>query len=124
VCFLFLHKLAALTSVRGSIIIPPILFFIFVGAFAANNHLADLVVMVAFGILGYTMVLLEWPRPPLILGLVLGPLAEHYLYMAVGAFGSGFLLRPLVIVIFLSAVAVIVYAIRQERKIAVTQSAA
>jgi putative tricarboxylic transport membrane protein len=122
VCFLFLHKLAALTTIRGSLIIPPILFFIFVGAFGANNHLADLVVMVAFGVLGYTMVLLEWPRPPVVLGLVLGPLAEHYLYMAVGAFGSGFLLRPLVIMIFLCAVAVLAYAVRQERKVAASPS--
>jgi TctA family transporter len=113
-----LHNLARLTSIRASVIIPLIFFFIFVGSFAANNHLADLVVMIAFGLLGYAMVMLDWPRPPLILGLVLGPLAEHYLYMAVGAFGSAFLLRPLVILILLLAVGVIVYAVRQERKLA------
>lgn len=115
-CLLFLNKLAGLSRVRGSILIPFILFLAFIGAYTANNNMADLLVMAIFGVLGYAMVLLEWPRPPLILGLVLGPLAENYLYIAVGAFGASFLLRPLVVMILLLAVALLFYAVRQRAR--------
>ncbi|MBI2986502.1 MAG: tripartite tricarboxylate transporter permease [Deltaproteobacteria bacterium] len=115
VCLSFLNKIAKLTQIRGSIMIPCILFLVFMGAFSANNDLLDLVVMILFGVFGYIAVLLDWPRPPLVLGLVLGRLAEKYLYISVGAFGLSFLLRPLVILILLLAVGAVVYSIRSGK---------
>lgn len=46
----------------------------------------------------------------LFMGLVPSPLAEHYLYIAAGAFGASFFLRPLVVAMLLSAVGVVSYA--------------
>ncbi|MBI4526646.1 MAG: tripartite tricarboxylate transporter permease [Deltaproteobacteria bacterium] len=114
-CLLFLKQLASLAYIRSSILIPVILFLIFIGAFGATNNFADIVVMVISGVAGYAMVLLRWPRPPLVLGLVLGNLAENYLYISLGAFGAWFLLRPLVIVILSVAVGVVVYSVMQRR---------
>lgn len=111
-CLTFLNKIAELTQIRGSIMIPCILFLAFMGAFSANNDLLDLVVMLLFGFTGYIAVSLDWPRPPLILGLILGRLAEKYLYISVGAFGLSFLLRPIVIVVFLLAAGAVVYSSR------------
>ncbi len=48
----------------------------FVGAYALNNNIADVWVALVFGVLGYIMRRSELPMAPLILGLVLGPLAE------------------------------------------------
>ncbi|NIO06695.1 MAG: hypothetical protein GTO40_01420, partial [Deltaproteobacteria bacterium] len=71
----FLDQLAKITTVRGVLLIPFLLLLIYLGAFATNNHIGDMLVMVLFGLLGYIMVLFQWPRPPLVLGLVLGHLA-------------------------------------------------
>ncbi|MBI4524727.1 MAG: tripartite tricarboxylate transporter permease [Deltaproteobacteria bacterium] len=115
-CVCFLDKIARLTQIRGAIIIPCIVFLVFMGAFSANNDFLDLVVMILFGFIGYVAVSLDWPRPPLVLGLVLGRLAEKYLYISVGAFGVSFLLRPLVVLILLLASGAIVYsAVRGKR---------
>ena len=111
-CLTFLNKIAELTQIRGSIMIPCILFLAFMGAFSANNDLLDLVVMLLFGFTGYIRCAVDWPRPPLILGLILGRLAEKYLYISVGAFGLSFLLRPIVIVVFLLAAGAVVYSSR------------
>ena len=83
VSLVFLNQLAKITLVRGSLIIPFLLVLIFLGSFATNNHFADIVVMLLFGILGYFMVFCNWARPPLILGLVLGGLSERYLFITV-----------------------------------------
>ena len=80
-------------------LIPFLLLFVFLGSFAANNDFADNVVTLIFGALGYFMVLFEWSRAPFVLGLVLGKLAENYLLISVGAYGTAWLLHPTVLVL-------------------------
>jgi TctA family transporter len=82
---------------------------IFIGAFTTNNTYMDLVVMLVLGAIGYAMVVLGWPRPPLVLGLVLGKLSETYLYLSVGRYGWEWLTRPLVLVLMLVAAGAIFY---------------
>jgi putative tricarboxylic transport membrane protein len=55
-----------------------IIAFCLIGAFALRNDMADVWFMAFFGILGYFMRRYDLPIPPLILGLILGPLAESY----------------------------------------------
>ena len=55
-----------------------IISFCLIGAFALRNDMADVWFMALFGILGYFMRRYELPIPPLILGVILGPLAESY----------------------------------------------
>ena len=50
--------------------------------------------MLVFGALGLAMARLGWPRPPLLLGLVLGPLAENRLFLSTDNYGAAWLLRP------------------------------
>lgn len=114
VCFLFLEQLARLTQIRVGLLIPFILLLVYLGAFTATNNFADLVVTLVFGALGVVMVHLDWPRPPLILGLVLGRLAEKYLYLSTTRYGAEWLGRPIVLVIFLLTLVGIFYPIFQE----------
>lgn len=48
-----------------------------VGAYAVNNSLFDVGVMIAFGVLGYGMQKLGFPVVPLVFGLILGPMLEE-----------------------------------------------
>src|SRR3982750_3268227 len=64
-CFLFLNRLAALTSVRAHLLVPVILVLVFIGSFTGNNNYADIVVTLVFGAVGYFMVLAGWPAAPL-----------------------------------------------------------
>ncbi|MGH7419459.1 MAG: tripartite tricarboxylate transporter permease, partial [Candidatus Rokuibacteriota bacterium] len=99
VCFMFLNQLAKVTRVRGSLLIPPVLLLIYLGAFAEKNAFQDLYLVLFFGILGWVMEKLHWPRPALILGLVLGPLAENRLFLATDNYGVEWLARPWVLVL-------------------------
>jgi TctA family transporter len=124
ICFLFLKPLAKVTQVRGGIIIPLILVLIYLGAFAEKNAFADMVVVLFFGALGWVMEKLEWPRPPVLLGLVLGPLAENRLFLSTDNYGWAWTGRPGVITIFALTLAGVLYPIIKSRMSARRNAAA
>jgi putative tricarboxylic transport membrane protein len=63
--------------VPRSVLMPVILLFCAVGAFAINNSVFDVGVMLAFGLLAYAMEANRFPIAPTILGLVLGGMLEQ-----------------------------------------------
>ena len=115
VCFLFLNPLAKVTQVRGSLIIPLILLLIYLGAFAEKNAFEDMIIVLAFGGLGWVMEKLQWPRPPVLLGLVLGPLAENRLFLSSDNYGMAWTWRPGVLLIFAVTLIGIFYPIIKKK---------
>ena len=101
--FVLASQLAKLAEVRYTFMVPIMFMFILMGAFSVNRDPLDLVVVVAFGILGYFMRRTGYPRPAMILGLVLGDLMEKYLYRSMASYGFTWLGRPAVIVLFIIA---------------------
>lgn len=57
-------------------LLPIILLFCIVGAFALNNRMFDVVVVLSFGVIGYAMERSGIPLGPFVIGLVLAPIAE------------------------------------------------
>jgi TctA family transporter len=115
-CFLFLRPLTKITQVRGSLVIPQILVLIYLGAFAEKNAFEDMIVVIFFGALGWIMEKLKWPRPPVLLGLVLGPLAENRLFLSTDNYGLGWLTRPGVMLIFAVTIFGVIYPFIKNRR--------
>ncbi|MBI4624233.1 MAG: tripartite tricarboxylate transporter permease [Verrucomicrobia bacterium] len=63
--------------VPRNVLMPVILLFCVVGAFAINNSIFDVGVMLAFGLLAWFMEANRFPIAPTILGLVLGGMLEQ-----------------------------------------------
>jgi putative tricarboxylic transport membrane protein len=99
ICFLFLNQLAKITFVKGTYLIPFLLLLIYLGGFAVKNSFGDMFLVLLFGALGWLMVKFDWQRPPLLLGLVLGGIAENNLFIASRIYGWTWLLHPAVLVI-------------------------
>ncbi len=120
ICFVFLKQLVKVTEVRSSLITPFILLLIFLGAFAEKHAFEDLILVLFFGALGWVMERLDWPRPPLILGLVLGPLTENRFFLSVRNYGVDWLLRPGVVLLIALTLGGALYpmlkAVWQKRK--------
>jgi TctA family transporter len=108
-------QVAKVTTLRGSILIPIIVVMIFMGAWMATQDIGDLIVLVFFGVLGYLMKRWGWPRPPVALGLILGPFVERYLDLSVSVFGWSWLGRPIVVGLLIAVVATIVVAVRRQQ---------
>ena len=97
--FVLATQLAKLAEVRYSVMVPIIFIFVLMGAFSVNRDPIDLLVVVVFGFIGYLMRRFGYPRPAMILGLVLGSLMETYLYRSMASYGFTWLARPSVIVL-------------------------
>jgi putative tricarboxylic transport membrane protein len=110
--FFLAAQLAKLAEVRYTFMVPIMFIFILMGAFSVNRDPIDLLVVVAFGILGYFMRRFGYPRPAMILGLVLGDLMEKYLYRSVASYGFSWLSRPAVIALLVLATISFVFTVR------------
>jgi putative tricarboxylic transport membrane protein len=115
-CMLFTKQIAKMCFFPFYAIVPPILAFIFMGAFAANFHSYDLTALMIFSLLGFYMRRNGWPRPPLLLGLVLGNKMEMYLWLSYTRYGFEWLLRPMVLFLILLTVGTVVHSILTGRR--------
>lgn len=66
-----------LLAVPKHILLPVIMVLSLVGAIAINNRVFDAWVVLVFGVIGIVMNKLKFPITPIILGFILGPLAEE-----------------------------------------------
>ena len=109
-----IHKIA---FVPGHLIVPGVISVLLMGTWVATNSMGDWWICLAFGILGYWMKQGGWPRPPLILALVLGGLMENNFQLTTQIYGDWEWLynRPIVVAIEILIVVTIVYAIRGRR---------
>lgn len=73
---LFASPLIAITRVPPKTLVPVVLVACMVGAYAMRNSLFDVFLTLAFGALGIAMRLNGYPIIPMVLGLILGPMAE------------------------------------------------
>jgi putative tricarboxylic transport membrane protein len=115
-CMLFSRPIARMCFLPFYAIVPPIVAFIFIGAFAANFHSYDLTALMIFSLLGFFMRRYGWPRPPLLLGVVLGEKMELYLWLSYTRYGLEWLTRPMVMALIALLIASVVYPIVAGRK--------
>jgi putative tricarboxylic transport membrane protein len=89
---------------------PLITFLTVIGAYALRNNFLDVAMMVGFGILAYVTKKLGFNPAPLVLGLILGPIAEQGLTQSMligkahGSILEFFFTRPITIVLILLCV--------------------
>jgi putative tricarboxylic transport membrane protein len=80
--FLAIRGSSYILRVPRNVLLPAIAMFCMVGAYAINNSLFDVGVMLAMGMLGYVLELHGVPVAPVVLGLVLGPILEKNFMMS------------------------------------------
>jgi TctA family transporter len=102
-CFLFSGQLAKVATLRYTLFMPGVLSLIYIGAFEASRNWGDIASLMFFGMLGWAMKHFKWPRPPLVLGFILGEVIERYMFISIERYGVSWMLRPVVVVMFIMA---------------------
>ena len=105
------NQLAKITHVPVQLLIPVVLTLSLVGAYALRSNMFDVFVAVAFGFLGYGMVVYDYSRVAVIIALVLGPLMENSFIQSLQMSDSGywiFITRPISFVLVLLIVLMLV----------------
>jgi putative tricarboxylic transport membrane protein len=100
-----------LVYIRGALLIPFVFVLAFLGAFLAEQAWENILLLVGMGVLGYFLRKYGWPRPPFVIGLVLGEIAEDSLHKALAIWGPTFFLRPLSLLFIAAIVGSVLYYI-------------
>ena len=105
-------------TVPKSILIPNVLVLCVIGAFALNNIMEDVVVLLIFGLVGYALVKARFPLAPLILGLILGDQIEVNLLRAMMSDPNPWLFftRPISGFLLALSVGSVIFALWQHRR--------
>lgn len=86
------------------ILMPVVGVLSIIGAYALNVNMFDLTIMFVFGIIGYIFMKLKIPAAPIVLGLILGNMADanfrRALQASQGSFAP-FVMRPLSVIVLL-----------------------
>lgn len=69
--------LAKLTRVNVHILAPIIIAISFVGSYAIDLEINNIIVTAIFGLIGYLMIVMNYPRLPMVIAIVLGGIAER-----------------------------------------------
>lgn len=107
ICFALSGQMARIATLRYTLIMPIMLSIVYLGAFQGNRDWGDLYALLFFGVLGWVMKSLRWPRPPLILGFVLGAIIERYMFISTARYGWEWVTRPVVAVLLAAAALVL-----------------
>ena len=94
------RQVAKAIYIDGHLLVPVVILFVFMGSWLGAKSMGDLILMLSMGALGLFMKRSGWPRPPLIIALVLGPNMENALVISNRIYGTlGWLERTPSIVI-------------------------
>ena len=96
--YLFVRALVRVLEAPEAIVSAFVVVFCFVGTLAVRNSTNDLWVIVAFGLVGWLFERFRLPLAPMVLGVILGPMAEGYFMSTMISYGNDwtvFLTRPL-----------------------------
>ena len=106
------------TKIPMYILASVILAYCAIGVFALHNITFDIWVMFGFGVIGYFMRKLGFPLAPMILGVVLGKLAELNIARAIGISDdySLFLTRPWSLFFLIMAIVSVLFPFYQNAK--------
>ncbi len=106
-------------NIPQTILMPMIAVLCVVGAYSNSNNLFDVLIALVFGVIGFGMKKFGYPGAPLVLGLILGPIAEENLNRALVLSNNNwsvFFTSPISCVFLILAVGSIVMAVVSNAK--------
>jgi TctA family transporter len=105
-------QVAKIAFIRGHLIVPGVLVFVFMGAWMSSADIGDWILLLIMGMVGAIMKRSGWPRPPLVLAIILGPIMENAFHLSTQAYGTGWLLRPVSVGIGVLIVLTLIFSTR------------
>ena len=98
------------------VIVPVTLVLCASASFAASYAHEDLYAFLVFSAIGYLMKLFDWPRPPVLVAVVLGFQMETYLWLSIARYEFAWLLRPSVLLLLTLVVFTLLLPVIRKRR--------
>jgi putative tricarboxylic transport membrane protein len=114
-CFALSNQIAKISLIPPTILVPALLIVMVVAAYQSTRHWGDILAFLVIGVVGWMMKQFSWPRAPVLIGFVLAPAVERYLWISISRYQADWLLFPGVITIAIMTLLVVIGAIRFQR---------
>jgi putative tricarboxylic transport membrane protein len=114
------EKRVKILKIPYPVLFPLILLFCLIGAYSLNATVAEVGLMIFFGLLGYLMKKFKYDGPPLVLAMVLGPLLDNSLRQSLLLSGGNpmvFITRPICLAVFSAVLVILILPLLKLRKI-------
>lgn len=129
--FFWIRIVVKVLTIPQPIIITMVVLFCVMGAYAERNDIADVGMILIFGIIGYLFERFRFPIAPMVLGTILGPLAETSFLRSMIRYDNDwtvFFRRPisctLLILAFIAFAYPLITRFRQARKLSALETRA
>jgi putative tricarboxylic transport membrane protein len=112
-----IRPLVRILDMPEAVVSSYVLILCFIGALSIRNAVTDLWLMIGFGVIGYLFERLKFPIAPLVLGVILGPLAEESFMNAMISYGNDwtvFFTRPIAGTIMVFTIVMLLLPFLQE----------
>lgn len=97
-------------------LVPYVILFALVSVYLSSHAWQFLIVFALFSAIGVLLKILDWPRAPFVIGIVLGPVSEDALVKALGIWGPEFIFRPVSLALLAIIMISLVFMSRQLRR--------
>lgn len=67
----------SIVTIPKAVLVPTVAFMTIIGTFAIRNSVSDVVIMICLGVFGWVVSRFGFAASPIVLGLILGPIAEQ-----------------------------------------------
>ncbi len=115
----FTPVFAAILRLQKKHLIPIVVLMSVIGVFAIQGSTFDLWIMLAFGVIGFTLRSFDYPLAPMVIGAVLGPICENNFRRSLIISGDDygiFIDRPICLTILvIAAIAILVTFLPLDR---------
>ncbi len=101
-------------AIPPNVLAPVIIGLVSLAAFQATYSIEDLFLVLAFAVLGVFMKKYGWPRPPILIAIVLAEIVEKYLWISTNTYGWSMFLRPQFLTIIALMVLVMIVSLRTQ----------
>lgn len=124
------YAFKSIVTIPKALLVPSIAFMTIIGTYAIRNNPFDVVVMVVLGVLGWVLARYGIKPSPIVLGLILGPIAEqgfvqgYLMGNASGSVMSIFFGRPLSLAIIALILISVAYSLWRARRSRLPKEAA
>lgn len=114
----------SIIAIPKALLVPSVAFMTILGTFAIRNSMSDIVIMLCLGVFGWLVGRFGFAAAPIVLGLILGPIAEQGFVQAwtIGAathnLAGMFFGRPISIGIIIATVLTLILPALAERRAA------
>ena len=112
----FIKPFSQVTKIPVNTLIPLLLIVSVTGVYATNNAIFDVWAALVMGVIGYFLLQADYPPTPLLLSLILGPMAEKSLRQALQLGDiTTFFTRPICIFFIVLSVASVIFSLKRNQ---------